>query len=126
MLGKQYKARLCLAVAGVLCASSVFAGIGLEASAAVNAPAVTSAGGWLESAYVTWSASEGADGYNVYVTGENGEALLDDELIRVYSNGSGQQYYRADALGLSSGNYSFKVVPVENGKEQAGARRSFG
>ncbi|SCY65133.1 pectate lyase family protein [Butyrivibrio sp. INlla14] len=121
MLGKQYKARLCLAVAGVLCASSVFAGTGLEASAAVNAPAVTSAGGWLESAYVTWSASEGADGYNVYVTGESGEKLLDDELIRVYSNGSGQQYYRADALGLSSGNYSFKVVPVENGKEQAGA-----
>ena len=46
---------------------------------------------------------------------------LDDELIRLYSNDSGEQYFRADAMGLASGNYSFKVVPVEDGKEQSGA-----
>ena len=118
MLGKRFRSGLGLALAGVLVATSSFAGVKLEARAAVSAPSVTGAGGWLESAYVTWNASEGADGYNVYVNGDNGEAQLDDELIRLYSDGSGEQYFRADALGLSSGNYSFKVVPVEDGKEQ--------
>ena len=121
MLGKKFKSGLGFAMAGVLFATSAFVGTKLEVSAASSAPSVTSAGGWLESAYVTWNASAGADGYNVYVSGDNGETQLDDELIRLYSNDAGEQYFRADALGLSSGNYSFKVVPVENGKEQSSA-----
>ena len=117
MLGKLYKRRLGLAMAGILAATTVFAVRGLDVSAA-SAPGITEVGGWFESAYVEWSASDDASGYNVYVNGGNGESLLDDELIRLYTSDSGDRYYRADALGLSSGNYSFKVVPVEDGQEQ--------
>ena len=118
MLGKKFKSRLGLAMAGVLLTTAAFAGTKVTASAAVSAPVVTGAGGWLESAFVTWSASGDASGYNVYVNGDNGEAQLDDELIRLYAGDSGEQYYRADAMGLAAGNYSFTVVPVEDGMEQ--------
>ncbi|MBQ3774237.1 MAG: hypothetical protein II833_07610, partial [Pseudobutyrivibrio sp.] len=118
MLGKKFKSRLGLAMAGVLLTTATFAGAKVTATAAVSAPVVTGAGGWLESAYVTWNASGDASGYNVYVNGDNGAVQLDDELIRLYSGDAGQ-YYRADAMGLAAGNYSFTVVPVEDGQEQA-------
>ncbi len=118
MLGKKFKSRLGLAMAGVLLTTATFAGTKVTATAAVSAPVVTGAGGWLESAYVTWNVSGDASGYNVYVNGDNGAVQLDDELIRLYSGDAGQ-YYRADAMGLAAGNYSFTVVPVEDGQEQA-------
>ena len=121
MLGKKLNTRLGLAMAGVLIATSAFAGSKVDAAAAVEAPVVMEDSGWLESAYVTWRAVDGASGYNVYVNGDGGQVQLDDELIRLYSSDSGEKYYRADALGLSAGNYSFTVVPLEDGDEDTSA-----
>lgn len=115
MLGKKYN-KMGLALAGVFAATSFLAAPSLDVSAAPAVPVITECGGWLESAYVEWAAGD-ADAYNVYVNGTQ----LDDELIRLYSDGQGGRYYRADALGLAEGSYSFKVVPVENGKPQTGA-----
>ncbi len=80
-------------------------------SAAVSVP--TSATVLRESAYVTWDAISGADGYNVYIKPEGGSyTQLDSMLIRQYSS-----YFRADALGLKAGKYVMKVVPTSGGKE---------
>lgn len=80
-------------------------------SAAVSVP--TSATVLKESAYVTWDAISGADGYNVYVKPEGGSyTQLDSMLIRQYSS-----YFRADALGLKAGKYVMKVVPTSGGNE---------
>lgn len=80
-------------------------------SAAVSVP--TSATVLKESAYVTWDAISGADGYNVYVKPEGGSyTQLDSMLIRQYNS-----YFRADALGLKAGKYVMKVVPTSGGKE---------
>ena len=76
---------------------------------------ITEQGGWLESGYVTWQKASGL-GYHVYVSeaGQESWTKLDDELVREYAD-----YGRADALGLTAGNYRFKVVPVSNGSEVA-------
>ncbi len=116
MLGKKLRTRLGLVLAGAVVFSSAMSGVKLDASAAAAAPVVYQLGGWLESAYVTWEAAD-STGYNVYVNGENGTVKLDDELVRLYSSDSGDKYFRADAMGLSAGNYSFRIVPVENDKE---------
>lgn len=80
-------------------------------SAAVSVP--TSATVLKESAYVTWDAISGADGYNVYIKPEGGSyTQLDSMLIRQYSS-----YFRADALGLKAGKYVMKVVPTSGGNE---------
>lgn len=80
-------------------------------SAAVSVP--TSATVLKESAYVTWDAISGADGYNVYIKPEGGSyTQLDSMLIRQYNS-----YFRADALGLKAGKYVMKVVPTSGGKE---------
>ena len=73
---------------------------------------VNEQGGWFETAYVEWQPISGATGYNVYYkkTSASSYTQIDDQLIRKYSN-----YYRADALGLSAGNYTLKVVPIING-----------
>ncbi len=64
--------------------------------------------GWLETAFVKWAPVEGADSYNVYISGEGlTDSQLDDQLIRSYST-----YFRADAIGLAAGSYTFKVAPV--------------
>ena len=73
--------------------------------------------GELETAYVEWTAADGAEWYNVYVSpkGENQWKKLDAPLVRQYKN-----YYRADALGLAAGTYDMKVVPSDsNGTEMA-------
>ncbi len=76
---------------------------------------ITEAVGHLESAYVEWTPIDGVDAYNVYVakSGSSAWTRIDDYLIRKYSG-----YYRADALGLSAGDYVMKVVPVKEGAEQ--------
>ncbi len=117
MLGYKFGSKVGLAMAGVISFATIFAGKGTIVNAAGFVPQVTECGGWLESAYVEWDASGNADGYNVYVEGSNGIVRLDDELIRLYASESGEKYYRADALGLAEGEYSFRVVPVEDGKE---------
>lgn len=70
-------------------------------------------GGWFESAYVTWQKTAGL-AYNVYVSQVGSETWtkLDNELVREYPT-----YGRADALGLTAGNYKFKVVPVSGDNE---------
>ncbi|GAO29526.1 pectate lyase family protein [Geofilum rubicundum] len=76
---------------------------------------VMDADGWLESAYVKWAPVEGADSYNVYLSGEGlVDQKLDDPLIRSYGT-----YFRADAVGLKAGTYIFKVAAVVDGVEGA-------
>lgn len=80
----------------------------------VNAAAsIKKAVGDKEAAYVTWTPDSSATGYNVYCTKSGGSTVqLDDMLIRQYAG-----EMRADAVGLAAGKYTFKVVPVKNGKE---------
>ena len=81
----------------------------ITASAAASVSILQSAG-FGEGMYATWSAVDGADGYNVYVDG----VQIDSMLIRQY-----QGYMRADAVGLKAGSHTMKVVPVIGGKEDA-------
>lgn len=80
-----------------------------------NIITITYAKGSFESAYVTWLPLNGADGYNVYcaVSNSSNFTKIDDELIRVYEG-----YMRADILGLKSGDYVIKVIPIKDGVEQ--------
>ena len=79
----------------------------LNANAAVQ---LTSAEGWLESAFVEWTTMSDYSDYNVYVRAEGGSyTKLDKPLLRSYGD-----YCRADALGLPAGNYQLKVVPVKD------------
>jgi len=82
----------------------------LSIRASVN---IRSAEGWLESAFVEWTALSGYTDYNVYVRPAGGTyTVLDKQLLRSYST-----YFRADALGLPAGNYQLKVVPVASGAD---------
>ncbi len=85
----------------------------LSAVALHASVSISGQGGWLESAYVTWTKTAGLT-YNVYVSPASSEVWtqLDSELVREYPD-----YGRADALGLRAGSYKFKVVPVSNGTE---------
>ena len=75
-------------------------------------------GSGLESAYVEWENVDGASGYNVYISnGNNSYNRLDNELIRSYNNGTSGNYWRADAVGLQTGIYKFKIVPIINNQE---------
>ena len=67
--------------------------------------------GDLEAAYVKWEAVIGASWYNVYYKSDSGDnwIKLDAPLVRQYKT-----YFRADAIGLSAGKYSLKVVPVNS------------
>lgn len=77
---------------------------------------ITEACGWNESAYVLWTPVAGADGYHVYVKGEDDDTYVqtDQQLVRRYDT-----YCRADVVGLAAGRYTLKVVPVAGGKEMA-------
>ena len=84
----------------------------LSVNAAVQ---IQKAEGWLESAFVEWTASDSYSDYNVYVRPEGGNyTALDKQLLRNYGT-----YFRADALGLPAGNYQLKVVPIADGAEVA-------
>jgi pectate lyase len=74
------------------------------------------ANGWLESACLKWHSSGPVDSYNVYYTGGGiTNKKIDSPLIRKYAD-----YWRADIVGLSEGEYSFTVKPVVNGTEAEG------
>ena len=75
---------------------------------------LSSANGWLESAYAEW-ASDGSDSYNVYYTGAGASNVkVDGSLIRKYGS-----KYRVDVVGLKAGSYTLKVASVKGGKEGA-------
>ena len=69
---------------------------------------ITSSVGYAEGMYATWSPVANATGYNVYVDG----VQIDSMLIRQYAD-----YMRADAIGITAGSHTMKVVPVVNGTE---------
>jgi len=76
---------------------------------------ITESSGWAESAFLKWTPLTGVDSYNVYYTGGGfTDQIIDTQLIRNYGD-----YYRADILGLASGSYIFKIVPVTAGAEGA-------
>ncbi|HSD08278.1 T9SS type A sorting domain-containing protein [Flavobacterium sp.] len=89
----------------------------LFASANIWSQTITETGGWLESAFVKWTApAGGADSYNVYYTGGGKtNQIIDTQLIRSYGS-----YFRADVLGLAAGSYTITIKPVVSGTEQAG------
>ncbi len=80
-----------------------------------------SSAGWLETAWVEWTNMAQAATYHVYVSeaGADSWTRLDHELVRNYGT-----YGRADALGLKSGNYQLKVVPVSTSGEELVAEAS--
>lgn len=75
---------------------------------AADSVAIIAGVGYAEGMYATWSPVSGAEGYNVYVDG----VQIDSMLIRQYSD-----YMRADAVGITAGSHTMKVVPVISGKE---------
>ncbi len=83
---------------------------------------INAAKGWLEAAYVTWApyndGEKDADSYHVYVKGGQyaDYTQIDQPLVRNYGS-----YGRADAVGLRSGTYTLKVVPVFGETEKAEA-----
>lgn len=85
--------------------------VSMASSAATT---IKEVGGWFESGYITWDLVEGASTYHVYCKPVDGSyTQLDAALVRNYGD-----YGRADVLGITAGNYQFKVVPVaEDGTE---------
>ena len=76
-------------------------------------------GGWKESVFAEWLPISGASKYEVYVKksseGDDAYKQLDDELIRQYPT-----YWRADAVGLSAGEYDLKIIAKDGiGQELA-------
>ena len=77
---------------------------------------LSSAEGWLESAYAEW-VPDGSDSYNVYYSGAGASNVkVDAQLIRKYGS-----KYRVDVVGLKAGSYTLKVASVKGGKEIASA-----
>lgn len=72
-------------------------------------------GGWYEAGYVEFGLLEGASTYNVYYrkAGESAWKQLDAMLVRSYGS-----YGRADVVGLTSGDYQFKIVGVDAAKNE--------
>jgi len=88
----------------------------INAIAGDSSVVITGSSGWLESANVEWSPVTNATGYSVYyksaTAADTAYTKIDDLLVRKYNT-----YIRADAVGLSAGNYIMKVVPIINGTE---------
>jgi pectate lyase len=72
---------------------------------------ITKSAGWLESAYIQWTALSSASKYNVYYkkSSDSSYTQISGYLIRKYAS-----YYRADVLGLAAGSYTLKVVGVNS------------
>lgn len=96
-------------------ASRVALGVALLGFAEVYAQVtLSSAEGWLESAFAEW-ASDGSDSYNVYYSGAGASNVkVDAPLIRKYGS-----KYRVDVVGLKAGSYTLKIASVKGGKEIA-------
>ncbi len=112
------KKKICLILSMLMILASVPCGI----VGAADTVAITASNGWLESAYAEWTPFNGADGYNVYSKKSGGEYVkLDAPLVREYPD-----HFRADALGLTAGEYTLKIVPVKGGAEIADAAAETG
>ena len=99
------------AVTGTIGSSVMnFSGANFAAVAAESSVKFYESAGFAEGVYAKWAPVTNATGYNVYVDGTQ----LDAMLIRQYSG-----YFRADALGLKSGQHTIKVVPVISGSEDS-------
>lgn len=72
--------------------------------------------GVYESAVLEWKALSGATDYKIYVKGGDYSdfTLADDKICYISTDSDG---YRADLIGLESGVYNFKVVPVIDSAE---------
>lgn len=92
----------------------VMSALMLFVTTGISAITVTSAGGWLETAYAVWQPVEGATRYEVSYTGGGMEnRVIDASLVRKYADG-----IRADVPGLKSGEYTLKIVALDaDGKE---------
>ena len=101
--------------AGSKMVSRVALGVALLGFAGAYAQVtLSSAEGWLESAFAEW-ASDGSDGYNVYYSGAGvSNVKVDGQLVRKYGS-----KYRVDVVGLKAGSYTLKVASVKGGKEGA-------
>ena len=91
---------------------------GTPLSAKAQGISLTESRGWFESAYLKWKPADNAVSYQVYVkssgAGDPAYVQIDDTLIRKYSS-----YFRADALGLFAGQYTFKLeVNFTNGSRE--------
>ena len=91
---------------------------GTSISAKAEGISLTESGGWFESAYLKWKPVDKAVSYQVLVksagAGDPAYVQIDDTLIRKYPS-----YFRADALGLSAGQYTFKLeVNFANGSSK--------
>lgn len=83
----------------------------------------TKSGGWYECAYAEWSDVSGATAYECFVKPAGAEdssyTKLDSELIRRYKD-----HWRADAVGLSAGNYVLKIVAKTNSRDLSSVTQS--
>jgi pectate lyase len=85
-------------------------GSNLVADAATSL-SISDSAGYEEGAYVEWTGST-SDEYSVYYKKGSGSYVqIDSMLIRQYSG-----YFRADAVGLSAGSYTLKVVGKSSGE----------
>ena len=104
---------------GVLAEELVEETVSLDAITSNSGVVITEAKGDQESLYATFKGVSGASGYNAYVKKGNGSYVkLDSQLVRTYSGS-----YRVDAVGLSAGTYTLKIVPVINGSETTDAKK---
>ena len=71
---------------------------------------IKKSGGYAEGAYVEWTGPFA--NYNVYIVSGTIATPLDNMLVRYYSN-----YYRADAVGLKAGKYTFRIICNSGVKE---------
>lgn len=117
------------AIASITIASFLFANIIPANAIEKSTSSITQEGlisiikeeGNLETAIVEWKGISSASGYNVYyklsTELDSKYKQLDDELIRQYAS-----YFRADILGLRAGNYTVKIVPIVDEKEDTSAQ----
>lgn len=102
-----------LATVMLFSCTSVYSGLNLAGVKTIQAASaaevgITDAQGWLESAWVEWKpvTKENVSYYTVSYS-KDGKAYtkIDDELIRMYSDG----HWRADIVGIAAGSYTVKV-----------------
>jgi len=75
---------------------------------------IQKSGGYAEGAYIEWTGPN--EIYNVYIVSGTKATPLDNMLIRYYST-----YYRADAVGLKAGKYTFRIIGRTTGTKETSA-----
>jgi len=75
---------------------------------------IQKSGGYAEGAYVEWTGPNTI--YYVYIISGTKATPLDIMIIRYYST-----YYRADAVGLKAGKYTFIIIGRNTGTKETSA-----